>query len=112
MAQHIDLKQSGTDDSSKSNDDSLPTKNILGVSKRLQEELMHLMLCNAFPDGENILKYIGTISGPINTVYSSQTYHLCILFPNSYPYTALVVKFKTPCFHPIVGQQDSILKDK
>lgn len=121
MALHINLKQSGTEDRSRLKDDSLPIKHISGVSKRLQKELMHLMMSNeegisAFPDGDNIFKWIGTISGPINTVYSNQTYRLSLLFPNSYPYTAPVVKFKTPCFHPNVGPQGSIcldiLKDK
>ncbi len=43
------------------------------VSKRLQQELLSLMMSeekgvSAFPDGDNLFKWIGTISGPIGTV--------------------------------------------
>lgn len=71
---------------------------------------------SAFPDGENIFKWIGTITGACDTVYSNQKYRLSLDFPNSYPYAAPVVKFLTPCFHPNVDLAGSIcldiLKDK
>lgn len=43
------------------------------VSKRLQQELLSLMMSeekgvSAFPDGDNLFKWIGTISGPPGTV--------------------------------------------
>ena len=43
------------------------------VSKRLQQELLSLMMSgekgvSAFPDGDNLFKWIGTISGPVGTV--------------------------------------------
>lgn len=43
------------------------------VSKRLQQELLSLMMSgekgvSAFPDGDNLFKWIGTIQGPIGTV--------------------------------------------
>lgn len=88
---------------------------------RLQKELMILMMSSekgisAFPDGENIFKWIGTISGPEETVYSGHKYRLQLEFPNSYPYSAPIVKFLTPCFHPNVDLSGSIcldiLKDK
>lgn len=46
------------------------------VSKRLQQELLSLMMSgekgvSAFPDGDNLFKWIGTIQGPIGTVHSS-----------------------------------------
>lgn len=90
-------------------------------SNRLQKELMVLMMSSekgisAFPDGENIFKWIGTISGPEDTVYNGHKYRLQLEFPNSYPYAAPVVKFLTPCFHPNVDLSGSIcldiLKDK
>lgn len=71
---------------------------------------------SAFPDGENIFKWIGTISGPQNTAYDQQKYRLSLEFPNSYPYAPPQVKFLTPCFHPNVDLQGAIcldiLKDK
>lgn len=88
---------------------------------RLQKELMVLMMTtekgiSAFPDGENLFRWIGTILGPEETVYTGQKYRLQLEFPNSYPYSAPVVKFLTPCFHPNVDLSGSIcldiLKDK
>ena len=43
------------------------------VTKRLQQELLSLMMSgengvSAFPDGDNLFRWIGTISGPIGTV--------------------------------------------
>lgn len=77
---------------------------------------MVLMMSNdkgisAFPEGENLFKWIGTIKGPVDTVYSDQTYKLSLEFPNSYPYSAPVVKFVTPCFHPNVDLGGTICLD-
>lgn len=43
------------------------------VSKRLQQELLSLMMygekgVSAFPDGDNLFRWIGIIQGPIGTV--------------------------------------------
>ena len=43
------------------------------IFSRLQNELMKLMMAgckgvSAFPDGDNLFKWIGTIEGPENTV--------------------------------------------
>ncbi|KAJ8967409.1 hypothetical protein NQ314_002916 [Rhamnusium bicolor] len=106
-------KQSG--DSKKTSNDSH------AVTKRLHKELMTLMMTqdksiSAFPDGENLFKWIGTIMGPKDTVYETLKFKLSFQFPNSYPYTAPVVKFVTPCFHPNVDTSGNIcldiLKDK
>ncbi|XP_017773411.1 PREDICTED: probable ubiquitin-conjugating enzyme E2 C [Nicrophorus vespilloides] len=107
-AKHNDEKQKFSSDSH-------------AVTKRLHKELMTLMMSpdksiSAFPDGENLFKWIGTISGPKDTVYDGQKYKLSLQFPNSYPYSAPSVKFVTPCFHPNVDTNGNIcldiLKDK
>lgn len=71
---------------------------------------------SAFPDGDNIFRWIGTICGPGDTVYAGHRYKLQLEFPNSYPYAAPLVKFLTPCFHPNVDLTGAIcldiLKDK
>ncbi|KMQ98061.1 tubulin beta-1 chain [Lasius niger] len=99
---------------------SLPKDNH-AVSKRLQKELMVLMMnteqgVSAFPEGENLFKWIGTITGPRDTVYAGLTYKLTLEFPHSYPYSAPIVRFATPCFHPNVDTGGNIcldiLKDK
>jgi ubiquitin-conjugating enzyme E2 C len=47
------------------------------VSKRLQQELMTLMMSNdrgisAFPDGDKLFNWVATISGPKETVYEGK----------------------------------------
>ncbi|XP_075995031.1 ubiquitin-conjugating enzyme E2 C-like [Genypterus blacodes] len=91
------------------------------VSKRLQQELMTLMMSgdkgiSAFPESDNLFKWIGTIDGPQDTVYEGLRFRLSLDFPSCYPYQAPHVKFVTPCFHPNVDEQGficlDILKDK
>ncbi|XP_035579901.1 ubiquitin-conjugating enzyme E2 C-like isoform X3 [Zalophus californianus] len=64
------------------------------VGKRLQQELMTLMM----------------------SVYEDLRYKLLLEFPSGYPYNAPTVKFLTPCYHPNVDTQGNIcldiLKDK
>lgn len=121
MAQNINPEHPQSSNLTKQSEETVTIKDNHAVSKRLQKELMVLMMSSekgisAFPDGENIFKWIGTISGPASTVYTGHTYRLQLEFPNSYPYSAPIVKFLTPCFHPNVDLNGSIcldiLKDK
>ncbi|XP_075869452.1 ubiquitin-conjugating enzyme E2 C-like isoform X2 [Nelusetta ayraudi] len=91
------------------------------VTKRLQQELMTLMMSgdkgiSAFPESDNLFKWIGTIEGAQGTVYSGLRYRLSLEFPAGYPYQPPRVKFLTSCFHPNVDNQGficlDILKDK
>merc|ERR1719160_1974978 len=86
------------------------------VNKRLQSELMALMMSaesgiSAFPDGDNIFQWTGTITGGGGTVYEGLTFKLSLKFPTSYPYEAPQVTFTTPCFHPNVDQYGNICLD-
>jgi ubiquitin-conjugating enzyme E2 C len=71
---------------------------------------------SAFPEGDNIFIWAGTIAGGSGTIYEGLTYKLLLKFPTSYPYEAPLVTFVTPCFHPNVDQYGNIcldiLKDK
>jgi ubiquitin-conjugating enzyme E2 C len=122
MAQNVNPYHSshGAQGKSREEKQSMPKDNH-AVSKRLQKELMVLMMStekgvSAFPEGENLFKWVGTISGPHDTVYAGLTYKLTLEFPHSYPYSAPVVRFVTPCFHPNVDSVGNIcldiLKDK
>ena len=56
-------------------DDSYSSSyDLLQVTKRLQQELMSLMMStdkgiSAFPDGDKLLSWIGTVQGPEGSVY-------------------------------------------
>ena len=86
------------------------------VTKRLQSELMNLMMsgdqcATAFPQGDNLFEWVGTLTGADGTVYEGLTYKLSLKFPADYPYTAPTIKFTTPCFHPNVDQYWNICLD-
>nr|XP_023030261.1 ubiquitin-conjugating enzyme E2 C [Leptinotarsa decemlineata] len=109
-------------DSRKQSDDQAKSvTDSHAVTKRLHRELMNLMMTHdenisAFPDGENLFKWVGTIMGPKDTAYETLKFKLSLQFPNSYPYSAPTVKFVTPCFHPNIDITGNIcldiLKDK
>ncbi|XP_068960074.1 ubiquitin-conjugating enzyme E2 C-like [Petaurus breviceps papuanus] len=91
------------------------------VGKRLQQELMTLMMSgdkgiSAFPESDNLFKWVGTIHGAARTVHEDLRYKLSPEFPSSYPYNAPTVKFVTSCYHPNMDTQGiiclDILKDK
>ena len=70
----------------------------------------------AFPDDENMTRWTATIEGPDETPYAGLTFKLSMEFASNYPYTAPVVLFKTPIYHPNVDFSGriclDILKDK
>ncbi|KAJ2784040.1 Ubiquitin-conjugating enzyme E2 C [Coemansia javaensis] len=86
------------------------------VIKRLQSELMALMMSNpegisAFPQPDNMLNWVGTIAGAPSTVYEGLTYKLNLKFPADYPFTAPTITFGTPCWHPNVDEHGNICLD-
>ncbi|KAG2729932.1 hypothetical protein I3843_01G266400 [Carya illinoinensis] len=87
------------------------------VSHRLQKELMSLMMSggdlgvSAFPEGESIFTWIGTIEGGKETMYEGLSYKLSLRFPLDYPFKPPQVKFETMCFHPNVDQFGNICLD-
>ena len=66
---------------------------------------------SAFPEGDNIFVWTGTITGGEGTIYEGLTFKLQMKFPNAYPYEAPNVTFTTPCFHPNVDQYGNICLD-
>ncbi|KAL3616428.1 Ubiquitin-conjugating enzyme E2 20 [Castilleja foliolosa] len=87
------------------------------VTQRLQKELMALMMSgdnlgvSAFPEGDNIFTWIGTIEGSKGTTYEGLSYKLSLRFPLDYPFKPPQVKFETMCFHPNVDQYGNICLD-
>ncbi|WAR11900.1 UBE2C-like protein [Mya arenaria] len=95
---------------------AMNSKETHSVSKRLQQELRTLLMSGdpgitAFPDGDNLFKWIGTLTGPNGTVYESLSFKLTLEFPSGYPYHAPTVKFETPCYHPNVDNHGNICLD-
>ncbi|XP_027462750.1 ubiquitin-conjugating enzyme E2 C-like isoform X2 [Zalophus californianus] len=63
------------------------------VGNRLQQEPMTLMMSGdkgifAFPESDNLFKWVGTIHGAAGTVYEDLRYKLSLEFPSGYPYNA------------------------
>ncbi|XP_019166499.1 PREDICTED: probable ubiquitin-conjugating enzyme E2 C isoform X2 [Ipomoea nil] len=89
----------------------------VSVTQRLQKELMALMMTggdldvSAFPEGESIFTWIGTIEGGKGTMYEGLLYKLSLHFPLDYPFKPPQVKFETMCFHPNVDQYGNICLD-
>ncbi|KAK6340245.1 Ubiquitin-conjugating enzyme E2 11 [Orbilia blumenaviensis] len=101
---------------------SAGSSNTTNVTKRLQKELMQLMMSpspgtSAFPDDPcNLLKWTATIVGPDDTYFAGKTFKLSFTFPGDYPLQPPTVIFTTPMFHPNVDMAGriclDILKDK
>ena len=93
---------------------------------------------SAFPDGDNIFNWLGTVTGGKSTVrgrarhttrmpapstnsilylshlvqaYEGLKYKLSLSFPSRYPYVPPTVKFVTPCYHPNVDDHGNICLD-
>jgi len=86
------------------------------VVRRLQSELMALMMggdpgVSAFPEGDNMLHWVGTIAGSAGTAYEGTSYRLALAFTAEYPYKPPKVRFDTPCFHPNVDVHGNICLD-
>lgn len=117
MAQNVNPTSTSTGGSlSKDAKENNPSSNNTQVSKRLQQELMSLMMSgdkgiSAFPDGDNLLSWVATVEGPVDSVYAGLKYKLRLDFKAGYPYTAPTVRFTTPCFHPNVDQHGNICLD-
>merc|ERR1712137_8551 len=95
MAQNIDPINSSSSVNSVSKDGDGPTSATKhqSTSKRLQQELLALMMSgdkgiSAFPNGDDVFSWVGTIVGPQDTVYDGLVYKLSLNFPNGYPFTA------------------------
>ncbi|GAB4836466.1 Ubiquitin-conjugating enzyme E2 19 [Ancistrocladus abbreviatus] len=103
--------------SSKQAKPSPVTVDTASVTQRLQKELMSLMMSNndlgvsAFPEGESIFTWIGTIEGGRGTMYEGLSYKLSLRFPTDYPFKPPHVRFETMCFHPNVDQYGNICLD-
>ncbi|VDP52725.1 unnamed protein product [Schistosoma mattheei] len=65
----------------------------------------------AFPDGENLTRWLASIRGPDGTVYEGQQYKLSLEFGPNYPYSPPNVRFVSKCYHPNVDTRGVICLD-
>ncbi|ODV60749.1 putative E2 ubiquitin-protein ligase UBC11 [Ascoidea rubescens DSM 1968] len=98
-------------------DNSIHVPDGYSVSKRLQSELVQLMMSStpgisAFPeDDSNLLKWFGTIEGPEDTPYENLKFKISLDFPNNYPYKPPTIKFISPMWHPNIDMSGNICLD-
>ena len=50
---------------------------------------------SAFPDGDNLFRWAGTLKGSPGTPYEGMTFKLRMEFPADYPYKAPTIMFAT-----------------
>jgi len=88
----------------------------MSAAERLHTELAAVMAsgnetATAFPSGDDLLQWRGTIVGGEGTPYAGQTYRLRLVFPKTYPFSPPNVTFTTPIFHPNVDLSGVICLD-
>jgi ubiquitin-conjugating enzyme E2 C len=66
---------------------------------------------SAFPSGDNMFEWVGSIDGSKDTVYEGMAFKLKLVFPAQYPFKAPTVTFTTPIFHPNVDEAGNICLD-
>lgn len=66
---------------------------------------------SAFPDGDSLFFWVGTIAGADGTVYEGMTFKVSLQFKGNYPFEPPVVRFESPCFHPNVDKYGNICLD-
>ena len=65
----------------------------------------------AFPDGDNVFEWVGTVKGSTGTAYEGLSFKLRLRFPPEYPFAAPTITFATPIFHPNVDVHGNICLD-
>ncbi len=66
---------------------------------------------SAFPEGDNLFHWVGTIGGPEGTPYAGLSYRINMRFPEDYPFGPPAIFFETPIFHPNVDEHGAICLD-
>ena len=59
-------------------------------------------------NGEELLQWTATITGPLCSLYANTKFELSILLPETYPHIAPKISFTTPIFHPNVSSSGEL----
>lgn len=89
--------------------------------KRIQKELTEIQTTKHNNISENIsvgpispnnlFEWVGTIIGPVGTVYQNGVFNLRIVYPVNYPFQPPNIKFTTTIYHPNIDINGDICLD-
>ena len=82
------------------------------AEKRLLKELEETL----YQEGYKIYgfidnKIIGTLEGPLRTIYENGYFHFEIIYSNNYPFRPPIFFFKTIMFHPNIKEDGNVVID-